>query len=233
MKASRDFICVRLAAFEDPAETAFLDRLTANPSRGVLKNSTYAILAPGGHWAITAVQRGPRYASPSAMAAVMKTIAAKYPRQEEGVRALPYARSFRLGLDIASCDLAPFVVVRTSDAVRREQIERVLAPLAWSDEFIGVFVYAAASTPDEVRNVDALPEGDGILVVQPDRFGLKGTVLAHDDGLTIEGVRSALRAGRAAFQAETKDTRKMIEEARAAGITWKDDPGPEAERKKR
>ncbi|MBL8843615.1 MAG: hypothetical protein JNL90_18990 [Planctomycetes bacterium] len=233
MKASRDFVCVRLASFEDEAETRFLDQLAIDRP-GDLKNSTFAILSPNTKLPLSAIGRSPQVSYPTDddMAAAMVRIAARYPKPEEGVRRMPYLRDVRLGLNVASCDIAPFVVVHASDPERRAAIERTLAPLAWSDEFIGVFVYAATASRDELRAIEGLPEGEGVSIVQPDVFGLRGKLLAHASGLEVESLRAALRDGRAAFHAEGKNTRELIFEARRLDLTWRDDPGPEARKRK-
>lgn len=234
VELSRQFVCARLTVYEDDAETQFLDKLSAHRP-GDLKNSTFALLAPDGHSPLTTVGRSPRasFREPEDLAAAMKRITARYPQKEQGVRQVPYMLGIRIGLNVASCDLAPFVVVLAKDAEARARIEATLAPLAWSAEFIGRFVYAHAENRDQLAAIHGVPEGDGVLLIEPDVFGLEGKVLAHDPGSDPATLLTALRTGFAACKIEGKDTRALIAEARERGITWRDvDEPPAAARKK-
>jgi hypothetical protein len=231
---SRQFVCARLTVYEDESETQFLDKLCAHRP-GDLKNSTFAMLAPDGHTPLSTVGRSPRaaYREPEDLAAAMKRVAEKYPQKEQGVRQVPYMLGIRIGLNVASCDLAPFVVVLAKDEATRARIEATLAPLAWSEEFIGRFVYARAERPEQLVALKDLPAGDGVLFVEPDVFGLEGKVLVHDPGTDPESLRAALRKGASSCRIEAKDSRKMIAEARERGITWRDiDEPPKAARKR-
>ncbi len=231
---SRHFVCARLTVYEDEAETQFLDQLSKHRP-GDLKNSTFAMLAPDGRTPLSTVGRSPRaaYREPEDLAAAMKRVVEKYPQEEQGVRQVPYMLGIRIGLNVASCDLAPFVVVLAKDAETRARIEATLAPLAWSKEFIGRFVYARAESREQLAAIHGLPEGDGVLFVEPDVFGLEGKVVAHDPGLEADALRTALSKGFAACKIVDKDTRTLIASARERGITWRDvDEPPKEARKK-
>ena len=60
--------------------------------------------------------------------ATMDKIKNRYePKAKVGAVEVPYLAEFRIGLNVASCDNQPLVVVRTSSSERRASIERELA----------------------------------------------------------------------------------------------------------
>jgi hypothetical protein len=67
--ASRNFVCVRLATYEDETEAAFLKAFTSTKS-GQLENSVFGILAPDGQQKLIRSGRGPKhaFAGPAEMA---------------------------------------------------------------------------------------------------------------------------------------------------------------------
>src|SRR5262245_59734750 len=74
--ASRQFVCVRLATYEDAEEGAFLKALVPTRS-GELENSVFAILSPDGNDNLVRASRGIRhvYVDSRAMAEGMDQIA--------------------------------------------------------------------------------------------------------------------------------------------------------------
>jgi hypothetical protein len=175
--ASRKFVCVRLTTYESKEEAALLKALGATRS-GEVENTLFVLLAPDGKKQLTAAAREPKklFGSPRAMADAMNRLAKDYPGKA-AVPVLPKIDNVRLAVNVAACDNQPLVIVLGQDPSARAQLEAMLAELAWSEKFIGRFVYVAASSARELEAVNGVAADSAILVVQSDRFGLHGTVL--------------------------------------------------------
>src|SRR5436853_2273798 len=77
--ASRDFICIRLATYEDKEEADYLVKVF--PGRtGVLENTVYTMLSPDARQYLTRSGRSPDFAFQDSldMARQMQSFAAKY-----------------------------------------------------------------------------------------------------------------------------------------------------------
>lgn len=176
--ASREFVCIRLTTYEDEAEMAFLKKLYTGGS-GEAENTTFAVLEPTTLRPLTRVSRGAQqvFGNAERMAADLKEISRNYAHLgAANAPALPVTLNARLGLDVAASDGQLLVLVTAASAAARADVERRLASLAWSAEFLGRFTYAAAS-PGELTNVAGAKREDGVLIVEPDAFGLKGKAL--------------------------------------------------------
>jgi hypothetical protein len=208
---------VRLLTYESAEEAKVLTSIFLGRT-GDLENTTFCLLASDGKTKISRPGRTPDHAFRNAdeMAAAMAK-AAKGAKPEEGVRKIPYLVDLRRAINAASCDIQPLVVVVAKDDAAREKIESTLAPLAWDKEFIGRFAYARAA---EATSIEGAPKGDGVLVVQPDTYGLKAKLLASDVGVDAASLAKALKAGADAFVPAAKDSMKHIESCRRQGIHW-------------
>jgi hypothetical protein len=187
--ASRAFVCIRLATYENADEARFLEEIFRGRS-GELENTVFSILAPDGK-ALVRSGRSPHMtfrgldeaAAIDAMAKEMTRLAARYEPKEGALdhRPLPACADLRRGLNIAACDLLPLVVVADPS------LESALAKLAWSDAFRGRFAYARADATAKVAGVKA---GDGLSVVAPDAYGVTAKMLAS--GRDAGGIEAAL-----------------------------------------
>lgn len=232
---SRDFVCVRLATYESAAEAEFLKSVFIGRS-GQLENTVFAILAPDGRTPLVRAGRSPDHSfrgddAPRAMAAAMEKFAAQYPAKNTDVRPLPYLADLRRAINVAACDIQALAIVSASTQAAREKIEATLAPMAWSKEFVGRLAYVSLAKGDDIAVVEDGGAKDGVLIVQPDTYGLKAKVLARDAGTDPESLARAMRGGLEKFVAETKDSQKHIQEGRRRGVYWKTeipvtDPGP-------
>lgn len=235
--ASREFVCIRVATYEDPDEAAFTASLF--PGRSGLENTVFALLEPDGETPLTRAGRSPRMAlggstSEAAAEALLEAMASATARFGEGdlepIVALPTALDLRRGLNVAACDLQPIAVLAVADEEKRIAARAELAKLAWSDEFIGECQYAVASTAAELATIADLPEelieageltdSGTLLLVQPGQFGLTGRVLAHAPAGDAEALRAALAAGLESFEAHAKDSRRHVRDGRRAGAAW-------------
>lgn len=234
--ASRAFVCVRIATYEDEAEAAFTESIFRG--RGGLENSVFTLLAPDGETLLTRSGRSPRMVfggataedKLEAMVAEMDGVSQRYAEEARALAALPTAMDLRRGLNVAACDLQPIAVLAVADAEDRARAEERLAQLAWSDEFIGECQYVVVADAAELAALEGVPEGlvkegelaegGGVLVVQPGAFGLTGKVLAHAAADDPKAVRAALAAGLEAFEATAVDSREHVRSGRRTGKIW-------------
>jgi hypothetical protein len=109
--------------------------------------------------------------------------------------------------------------VRDADAL--QQLEGRVRTLAWSDDFLGRAVYTVAKDFDQLKAIDGVPAGGGLLVIQPDRYGLKGKVLAQaaaDAAATT--LARALQNGIAQHQPFERTFENHVREGHRAGVFW-------------
>ena len=103
---SRDFVCVRLATFEDEMETTFTHSLYST-RRTPQVNTVFTILAPDGKTPLLAPGRSPSHTldsdDPKTLVAAMKRIAAKYKaRHRSTTPPIPYGIDLRRSLNVAA-----------------------------------------------------------------------------------------------------------------------------------
>src|SRR5262245_21891236 len=159
--ASRKFVCIRLASYENEAENNFCESIFLGRS-GEVENTTFAILGPDGKQKLTRAGRSTKsaFADAGQMANAMAEIAGRFPGNsvnQSKPLPLPIALDARLALDIASSDCQPLVVVMAADEKTRLTLETKIAALAWSDEFIGRLVFATAKSAKELTVVKEIP----------------------------------------------------------------------------
>ena len=238
--ASRPFVCVRLATYESAEEAVFLKSIFTGRS-GELENTTFALLAPDGKTRLSRAGRSPdaafggaRDQTPAAaMAEGLNEVAARYAKNSpKECTALPLCEDVRLGLDIASCDGQPLVVVCGEDEGARTKLAERTGLAAWTAPLIGRAAYAVAVKAADLKSVEGAAGRSGLLVIQPDPYGTKGKVLAAAPlDADAERIAKTLAEGIAAHRAVQKDPRTFIQEGRRLGIDWKSeipdtDPGP-------
>jgi len=220
--ASRNFVCARLATYEDESEAAFLKGLARTRS-GELENTVFTILAPDGREKLVRGARGTRqlFGGPAAMAEAMNGIATEYPAKAAGAAPLPRVADVRLAINVAAADDLPLVVVFAKDAAVRKSLEARVAALAWKPEQAGRFVYVSAEAPGSLVGGDIPLPADGVVVVQPEKFGRRGTVLAAAPaGATEARLAEVLQAGAAKFARAGKTFGSHVREGHSQGILW-------------
>lgn len=186
IKASKDFVCIRLTSYESETEAAFVAKLEGNPV-----NTVFAVLGPDGTPAIPMKGRGrgpgELFSDTADMVKRMGEIAAKFPgRQVTGVPALPVTLDARLGLAVASADLQPLVLVVAPDSAARSALEAKVASLAWSKEMRGRFAYASAATVTGLKLGGGRGLTSGVLVIEPDIFGMSGTIVKEVAAVDVD-----------------------------------------------
>ena len=94
--------------------------------------------------------------------------------------------------------------------------------MAWSDELTGRALYVRAPDTKQLAAIEGADKNPGVLVVQPDTFGLKGKTLAKiatdaDAAELKAGLLSAVRS----FDRESRRQLQHVAEGREKGIDWK------------
>ena len=182
IEASRDFVCIRLATYEDQAEADFMSSIYKGRS-GQLENTTFAILSPDGKKKLTAVGRGPfhEYRDSQDMARGMSEIAAKYPPADKrwSDQQLPSMKSLDVGLNVAASDSLPVVVLVTDSDKELSRLNQLLLPLAWHSKLAGQYVFAHVRDNKKLKPLTGVKKGSGILLVEPGQFGQSGKVVAQ------------------------------------------------------
>ena len=235
--ASRKFVCIRLATYEDAAESRLLRGIFA--PGGNLQNTVFAFLTPDGKkplvrsgrspvWAFGGV-RGPGInaqplASIKKMARAMEAIARRYPghgRDAQGTRPIPYLADLGIALNVAAADRQPLVAVYSPDRAQRIRMERELAQVAWSEPFVGQVQYVAVQTPGAFQAVQGLQAGSGFIVIQPGTFGLTGQVIGvvPSDMLAAE-LRDALSTALNRHRPSQLSYSQHRQAGTRAGIRW-------------
>ncbi|MBL8796019.1 MAG: hypothetical protein JNM56_19110 [Planctomycetia bacterium] len=220
--ASRRFVCVRLLTYEDRHEADFLKQLFVGRS-GELENTTFVVLSPDGRQQLLRAGRAPPGNQGAvALAETLNRLAAQYPpRKADGDPLLPRIASVRLALDVAACDNRPLAVVHAADAVALQQLEERLRPLAWSDDLLGRLVYASTTDARHLQAIEGVAPSSGLLVIQPDRYGVKGKVLSQTTAKApVLDWRRTLQEGIAAYQPTDKTFPQHIRDGQRAGIFW-------------
>jgi hypothetical protein len=220
--ASRQFVCVRLATYESAEEADFLKTVTPTRS-GEVENTVFTILSPDGSRQLVRGSRSAREAFRDAdqMAATMNRIAGWYSAKGSSDSTVPVVANVRLGVDIAACDNQPLVVVYSEDVARRKALVDRLAALAWTNDFRGRFIYAEAYALKDLQMIDSTGAASELLVVQPDRFGQKGSVLARAPiGASSDEMARCLRDGVARHRRQTETFQSHIRDGRRQDVFW-------------
>jgi hypothetical protein len=203
--ASRAFVCVRLTTYENADEMAFLKDLFVGRS-GEVENTTFTVLAPDGKRELLRTSRGPEHLFRDAadMAARLRKIAAGYGATADGTT-LPLVSDVRLGLNVASADGLPLVVLLG------EVDEKAIAKLAWSADWRGRFVYAKA------EKLEGVKRASGLVVLGPEKFGRSGTVLAQGPAGDAQKLYTAALK---AWKPAAKTFGGHVRDGRREGVFW-------------
>jgi hypothetical protein len=229
IQSSRRFVCIRTLTYEDAEERDFQRSLYLGRS-GDVENTTFCILSPDATKPITRAGRGigQIFRSPEQMQEWMDNAAAYYEEERtkagqkpEALSALPRVGNVRLGLNAAAADNLPLVVLFGKTREETAHLEAAAARLAWKPEFIGRCAYASASAAADLSAVDSGAAKPGLLVIQPNQFGLTGKVLARAEATaTPEQLAASLRQGLQKFQPRSLFGREYMHAGQAAGAFW-------------
>ena len=230
MDASRDFVCIQLATYEDQSEADFMKELYVGKS-GFVENTMFAILGPDGKKELTKKGRAPfhEYRNARDMARGMKEIAGDYAdatAKDWSGAPIPFSASVKLGVNVASADMLPLVVVTGTDSPERDSLKGQLQSVVWSPEIVGRFTYAQTQSVADLELVtDHGVEDDStvsVLVIEPGRFGLSGKVLKRLEAeATKVDIQAALTDVVNTFQRPNKPHDAHVREGVKLGIDWK------------
>ena len=222
IKASEQFICVRLATYENAAEAQFLKTVFIGRS-GELENTVFCILSPDGKRRLTRAGRSPShmFSGPEQMAATMNRIAASYSNARQIKPTYPGHSNVRLALNVAACDQQPLVIVRGTTSDEREACKNNLLKLAWG-EFRGQFAYVESKKDDELASLKGIDRNANIIVIEPDVYGQTGVVLSQlNASATQDEITDALSLALLSFQETAREAPSHIASGRRRGIFWK------------
>jgi hypothetical protein len=223
--ASRQFVCVRLATYEDKDEGSFLRDFQVTRS-GELENTVFAILSPDGRRQLARASRSANHTFGTAerMAQTMNRISGEHETKVLALEQhpeLPKVANLRLAVNVAACDQQLLVVVVSKHEQTRRQLEERVTSLAWSDAFRGRFIYVTASEIQDAAGIEGRKSTAGVLVVQPDRFGQKGDVLAQVGAeATPDELTRCLKEGLSRFTREEKNFGNHVRAGQQKGILW-------------
>ena len=176
IKASRNFVCIRLMTYENAKEAEVLQALWRPGAP--LENTLFAILDPYGR-PLTRGSRSPDWFFSDAqdMARGMDYVAKNY-HAAGNPQELPIVETVRLGMNVAACDKLPLAIVVADNVRQRRTLDRALAPVAWSNEFIGKMTYTAGTYRD-LSSIQGASMVKGYVFVSPNEFGTQAQVIAQ------------------------------------------------------
>ena len=226
IKVSRDFVCIRTATYEDKTEAIFLKSTFLRRAGGDLRNFGFCILSPDGKRQLRRSNRGPNfvYANSKEMAADLRQIAKQYSAKATGKEsnpAVPQMKSVRLGINVASCDGLPSVVVAGKDQSEVDRLNKKLSAVIWNEELAGRFIYASTTNLNDLNIVAGAKGKTGILVIKPDAYGMKGELIeAIDADVSNENLKTALVFAADTFIRNSKNHGTHVRNGRRTGQIW-------------
>lgn len=218
--ASRDFVCIRCATYEDAEEAEFLKWIFTGRG-GDLENTVFCILSPDATQKLIRGARGPmQFRGASDMAQQMQNIAADYPRDGKS-EALPQLKNVRLGINVAACDNLPAVIVMSENKETLAELKDKLSPIAWNEKMAGMFIFCTTSDPSELEVIQGLKGSEGIAIVAPDAYGQKANVLHQlPSDATVDELQSAFAKVVAEFERPIKSHQSHVRTGRKEGVEW-------------
>jgi hypothetical protein len=222
--AARQFVCIRLATYEDKSEAELLKSLCRTRS-GELENTVFTILSPDGKRELARTSRSANhtFGDAATMVAALNRVAHDYPpkRGDGALAELPTVANVWLAIDIASADNLPLVIVFATEAAARRELQERLKPLAWGERFVGRFTYVLATDARELAKVEGGKATPGILIVEPDRFGQKAMVLTQlPAAVSADDLAKGLEEGTRLYQKTAKTFANHVREGHLQGFFW-------------
>ncbi len=226
IKASRDFVCIRLATYEDKAEAKFCENLFRGRS-GKLENTVFCFLAPDGKTRLTRANRGPfDFRDSNDMAKQMEMVAMSYmgkskKQLKNSNPSLPVMKNFRLGLNVASCDLLPCVAIVGKNKTEVRAMSDTMSKIAWDPQVMGRFVFCTSIDKNELRTISGMKTSHGIFVIEPGAYGLRGKVIAQFDAdQDSETIKKKMVDLADKFVVTTKNHGRHVHEGARNGVNW-------------
>ena len=159
------------------------------------------------------------------MAADLRLIARQYPaKATAGVSTpiVPQMKSVRLGINVASCDGLPSVIIVGKDQLEVDQLKKKLSGVIWDEELAGKFIYASTTNRDDLKIVTGAQAKTGFLVIRPDVYGLKGQLIkAIDASASSDELKRSLSYAANTFTRNAKIHGLHVRNGRRGGKLWK------------
>ena len=227
IKVSRDFVCIRTATYEDKTEATYLKTMFLGRAGGDLRNFGFCILSPDGKRQLRRSNRGPNfvYKNSQAMAADLRQIARQYSARatDEKVNpAVPRMKSVRLGINVASCDGLPSVVVFGKGQREVDRLNSKLRGVIWDAALAGKFIYSSTTKSSDLKIIAGATRKSGILVIEPDVYGMTGRLIKMiDASVSQEDLKSDLVDAADTFTRRSKTHGLHVRNGRRDGKMWK------------
>ncbi|MBX3165980.1 MAG: hypothetical protein KF760_01160 [Candidatus Eremiobacteraeota bacterium] len=209
VRASRKFVCIRLATYESLEEARMLRSIFRGGS-GQLENTTFALLSPDGRTPLVYSGRSPDFAfvDSQQMATTMGRISERYRGQSSGE--LPTVVNLRLAVNLAACDGLPVVALTSPDGAQLRDWQSRLAAVAWEPALLGKAIYCLDQR--------ATPR-PGLLVLAPGKFGLDSQPLGWlaPDSSTLSADLQRLLNG---YRGAEKNAHDHLFEGHQRGVHW-------------
>lgn len=224
--ASRSFVCVRPKSFEDLDESEFLLSIFKGRN-GRLENTVFTVLDSSGEEQLTRSGRSPKWISSDAdeFAELLGELTEEHvnpPKGKAKQRSLPVIEGLKLAMNVTACDSMPLVVAVGKDEKAAKKLREQLAPLAWSDEFVGRFRWVSLAGTEELAEHEGMPTEPGLHIVQPDAFGITCEPLAQaKPGAKEKALSAALTEALEAFEVRRQRRRgQHVREGERKGYSW-------------
>ena len=220
--ASKNYVCVRIETYESEEN----QEIVRSHLNGRLENTVFCLLSPDGETRLTRSGRGPMQvfgSNTENIVARMNEIAAKYKRKGDDRNALvPDFNSFKLALNTASADQRVLVLIAASED-KLPGVGRRMGRVASKSEVRGRFHFDSDSSGEwlELLSMDS-DSKEGIFLVAPGAYGLKGKVLRQLQlDATHKEILAALQNANASYSQSTekKEYSSHVQKGREEGIT--------------
>jgi len=223
VQASRDFVCVRLATYENADEFEFMT--STYDFRTPTKNSLFAILDPSGEKHLVSPGRSMKrtFEDGASMASRMEEIAKEYPSKRVSPKklGLPYLLDVRVGLNVAACDSQRLVILFAPSAAEKKKLEALLLPLAWNEKLAGNLLYATTSEEKDLEGIEGATKGAGLMVVEPDPYGMGARQVTFiESGTKPAAALKQLLAAAEGNEMGSKDSKRHIGRGLREGVQW-------------
>jgi hypothetical protein len=131
-------------------------------------------------------------------------------------------KSVRLGINVASCDGLPSVVVFGKDKSEVAALNQKLSAVIWDEQLAGKFIYASTTNSADLKAVPGAGFQSGFLVIKPDAFGIKGQLIKIiSPEVSDEQLKQALLTAANTYTRISKTHGLHVRNGRQTGTIWK------------
>ena len=224
--ASRNYVCIRPKSFEDEEESELLLSIFSG-RQGRLENTVFTLMDSEAKRELIRSGRSPKWISEDAddFVEILTEISAEHPQSSKGKskeRSLPVIKGLKLAMNVAACDSMPLVVAVGKNEKATKKVNELLAPLAWSDAFVGRFRWVSLTGTEELVGQEGIPAEPGLYIVQTDAYGVSCELLAQaKSGAKAKALGTALTEALDAFEVRRQRRRgQHVREGERKGYSW-------------